>query len=197
MNERWQLVTAQTLVPVDTADFDIDGFKKRVGGVQQLELEYELASLLTPNKGEVHDNLECVAQNIYFEARSEPRLGKIAVGHVVMNRVRSEVFPDTPCEVVRQGGEDRRHRCQFSWWCDGKSDKPANLLAWTESMHLARDIVWGRVPDPTAGALWYHAEYVKPKWRTAFHQGPKIGRHLFYTRSATPPRPQLAAVPKD
>ena len=72
------------------------------------------------------DEITCLAQNIYFEARSEPVAGMLAVGHVVLNRVASDRFPDTVCKVIRQGGERRRHRCQFSWWCDGRSDKPHN-----------------------------------------------------------------------
>jgi spore germination cell wall hydrolase CwlJ-like protein len=65
--------------------------------------------------------LFCLAQNIYFEARGEPLLGKIAVGHVVLNRVADKRFPGHVCKVIQQGGNRRLHRCQFSWWCDGKA----------------------------------------------------------------------------
>ena len=70
------------------------------------------------------ESLRCMALNIYHEARGEPIEGKIAVGHVVLNRAASRRFPGQICAVVKQGGENRRYRCQFSWWCDGRSDRP-------------------------------------------------------------------------
>ncbi len=135
--------------------------------------------------------VRCLALNIYFEARSEPEAGKRAVGHVVMNRVSSKRFPGTVCDVVRQGGELRRYRCQFSWWCDGRSDKPLNTREWHKSSEIALAVYWGRTEDPTAGALWYHADYVKPSWRKEFERGPKIGRHIFYRQA--PRKTQVAS----
>lgn len=141
-----------------------------------------LLALLFPGEGRasVTEDLNCLALNIYFEARSEPLDGKIAVGHVVLNRAANKRFPNKICDVVKQGGADRRNRCQFSWWCDGRSDRPRNLQAWKESQVLARLVFWGYSEDPTGGALWYHADYVKPYWRKAFDRGPMIGRHQFY-----------------
>jgi len=144
-----------------------------------------------PTEADPRAEVTCLALNIYFEARSEPTEGKLAVGHVVMNRVASERFPATACEVVREGGELRRNRCQFSWWCDGQSDTPRNRHEWERSNTLALEIYWGRSQDPTDGALWYHADYVKPHWRTSFVEGPKIGRHIFYWEPAR--RTQLAS----
>ena len=126
------------------------------------------------------DEITCLAQNIYFEARSEPTDGMLAVGHVVLNRVANKRFPDTVCEVVRQGGEQRRHRCQFSWWCDGRSDQPVNQVAWDAARLIAWFVYNGQTVDPTGGALWYHADYVSPYWREAYIAGPQIGRHIFY-----------------
>jgi hypothetical protein len=142
---------------------------------------------------EIAQEISCLAQNIYFEARSEPHVGKLAVAHVVMNRVASKRFPGSICEVIRQGGSAQLNRCQFSWWCDGKSDKPGNLRAWRESLKLASDIYWGLVEDPTEGAMWYHADYVSPNWRTDLVEGPKFGRHIFYASKSDKPRQQLAA----
>lgn len=133
-----------------------------------------------PTPGTPSDEIACLALNIYFEARGEPDEGKQAVGHVVMNRVASEHFPGTVCDVVRQGGELRRYRCQFTWWCDGRSDKPRNRRDWEISNEVALSVYWGRSEDPTDGALWYHADYVSPSWRHKFAEGPKIGRHIFY-----------------
>ena len=129
---------------------------------------------------DVSRELECLALTIYFEARGESDEGKIAVGHVVMNRSSHPLFPDKVCAVVQQGGEKLRFRCQFSWWCDGRSDRPKEWRAWEKSKALARLIYWDYSPDPTAGALWYHADYVRPRWRKDLSRGPKIGQHVFY-----------------
>ncbi len=126
-------------------------------------------------------DLDCLALNIYHEARGEPEDGKLAVGHVVVNRARDSRFPGTLCEVVQQGGESPRHNCQFSWWCDGKSDQPRDWSAWVESRAFADLVYSGTAKDPTGGALWYHADYVDPAWRKSLVEGPKIGRHIFYS----------------
>lgn len=124
--------------------------------------------------------LTCLALNIYFEARSEPLKGMLAVGHVVLNRVAHRSFPDSICDVIRDGGEVVRHRCQFSWWCDGRSDRPRNAAAWDAARLVAWFVYKGYTDDPTDGALWYHADYVEPFWRNAYLRGPQIGRHIFY-----------------
>ena len=128
----------------------------------------------------VSRELECLALTIYFEARGEPDQGKLAVGHVVMNRAAHPLFPRKVCQVVRQGGEKLRFRCQFTWWCDGRSDRPTEGPAWEKSRALARAIYWDYSGDPTAGALWYHADYVRPRWGGGPARGLKIGRHVFY-----------------
>ncbi len=156
-------------------------------------VEAALASL--PGAGQanplfhpVSDELHCLALTIYFEARGEPETGKLAVAHVVMNRMKDSRFPDTICRVVQQGGEQVRHRCQFTWWCDGLSDRPKNLRQWEKSKDLARTVYWGGNPDPTDGALWYHADYVAPTWAQAFDRTSKIGRHIFYQRPQSSPK---------
>ena len=130
--------------------------------------------------GKSENEIHCLALNIYFEARGEPEAGQRAVGHVVMNRVDHRSYPSTVCGVIRQGGEQKLHRCQFSWWCDGKSDKPKTARAWKKAQKLAREIYIGNSKDPTNGALWYHATYVSPYWRKSLIQGDRIGQHIFY-----------------
>ena len=151
-----------------------------------------LLAALDPSEGQ---ELTCLAQNIYFEARSEPDTGKLAVGHVVLNRVASKRFPGGICAVVRQGGYAKLNRCQFSWWCDGKSVEVEDFGAWSESLEIAGQVYLGRQGDPTEGALWYHADYVTPRWSKDLKRGPKIGRHIFYQSPGSKPRPQVAAVP--
>jgi len=142
---------------------------------------------------DIAEEIGCLALNIYFEARGEPDLGKIAVAHVVLNRVVDTRFPTTVCEVVRQGGEQQLRRCQFSWWCDGRSDKPRDARSWRIVQAVAHQVYWGFSPDPTAGALWYHADSVSPSWGHVFNRGPQIGQHVFYKDDALPP--QLTALP--
>ncbi len=134
---------------------------------------------------DILSEVQCLALNIYFEARSESDAGKRAVGHVVMNRVADPRFPGWVCEVVRQGGEWPRNRCQFSWWCDGRSDQPRDRASWQRSQDVAYQVYWGYSQDPTDGALWYHADYVKPAWRKLMGKGAEIGRHIFYSRKSS------------
>ena len=140
------------------------------------------AAAQTDNRAEI----ECLALTIYFEARGEPAMGKRAVGHVVMNRASDRRYPQWICDVVQQGGEWPRYRCQFTWWCDGRSDEPREPVAWERSKAIARLIYWGLSEDPTRGALWYHADYVAPVWRKFLGEGPKIGRHIFYRNEGDP-----------
>ena len=128
----------------------------------------------------LNKELRCLALTIYFEARGEPDEGKLAVGYVVMNRASHPGFPQGICQVVQQGGEKLRYRCQFTWWCDGRSDTPHDARAWEHSKVLARRIYWDHAHDPTGGALWYHSDSVNPAWGAALYPGPKIGRHIFY-----------------
>ncbi len=141
---------------------------------------------------DIVEEIDCLALNIYFEARGEPDIGKIAVGFVVLNRVADRRFPETVCEVVQQGGEQTLHRCQFSWWCDGQSDKPLDARSWRKIQTVARTVYWGFSNDPTDGALWYHADSVSPYWGQILNRGPKIGQHIFYVDE---PLPQLSYVP--
>ncbi len=133
-----------------------------------------------PTKGDVEVELTCLALNIYHEARGEPDSGQTAVAHVVMNRVADRRFPSSVCDVVRQGGELTKYRCQFSWWCDGRKDRPYDGRSWQVTEDIARSVYWGLSEDPTKGALWYHANYVSPYWSQIFQKGPTIGRHIFY-----------------
>jgi spore germination cell wall hydrolase CwlJ-like protein len=124
--------------------------------------------------------LECLALNIYFESRAEPVTGQLAVAHTTLNRVDDAQFPDSVCQVVRQGGEKRRGKCQFSWWCDGRSDRVTDAAAWERSLKLAQHAMRYRVTDPTDGALYFHNVAVSPRWARAFELTARIGRHIFY-----------------
>lgn len=129
--------------------------------------------------------LKCLAENIYFEARGENTAGQMAVGYVTLNRVASSHYPNTVCAVVHQGrrdsnGEPILHQCQFSWFCDGKSDKIRNEEAWNEVTQVAIDVMTSQLSDPTRGAIMYHSKSVDPYWTDDYSFVTKIGGHLFY-----------------
>lgn len=120
----------------------------------------------------------CLALSLYWEARGEGRRGMIAVGWTVLNRVGSKHFPATPCEVTRQGGE--QGPCQFSWWCDGRSDRPRNRDDWSRALVIAAQLLIDPPPDPTGGSLFYHSTAIKVPWKRPRTRTTRIGSHIFY-----------------
>jgi spore germination cell wall hydrolase CwlJ-like protein len=131
------------------------------------------------------DELFCMSQNIYFEARNESDDGKRAVAHVTLNRVESAEFPDTVCEVVYQSHVNRsgnpiRNKCQFSWYCDGRSDSIRDWEKFHSIMDISRAVMRGEYEDNTSGATYYHANYVRPRWSRVFTRVAMIDTHIFY-----------------
>ena len=124
--------------------------------------------------------LMCLALNVYHEARSEPIIGQYAVAHVVLNRVQSSRWPSDICSVVKQGYSKGKHRCQFSWYCDGKSDLWHEEVPWARALVVADNVMSGKVPDVTNGATHYHAQYVKPYWSAWLTTTVTYGSHKFY-----------------
>jgi hypothetical protein len=122
----------------------------------------------------------CLATAIYFEARGEPTRGQLAVAQVVMNRVRSTLYPDTICGVVYQGSH-RRTGCQFSFTCDRKTDVAKDKGKWLMANQLAQKMTNGKSWLRDIGhATHYHANYVKPRWRRELSRIKQVGRHIFY-----------------
>jgi spore germination cell wall hydrolase CwlJ-like protein len=124
------------------------------------------------------DDKSCLALTMYHEARAEGGPGARAVGHVVLNRVADENFPDTVCAVTQQGGETGR--CQFSWYCDGRPDTPANQAAYAKMERIADLILREQSVDPTDGALYFHATRVTPAYTARMIRTTTIGNHHFY-----------------
>jgi spore germination cell wall hydrolase CwlJ-like protein len=124
--------------------------------------------------------LTCLALNVYHEARDEPLVGQYAVAHVVLNRVQSDKYPDDVCSVVKQGYVKGRRDCQFSWYCDGKSDVPREERAWLKSQLIAAQVLYGEMPDISDGSTHYHATYVHPPWAKHLDKMGQIGSHIFY-----------------
>lgn len=123
---------------------------------------------------------KCLAEAIYFEARSEPRKGQIAVAQVVLNRVKNPAYPDTICKVVYQN-RDRYNECQFSFACDGKRDIIFDKAAYKRAQQIAGEVTSGAAwIDEVGTATHYHATYVRPNWASVFKKKAKIGMHVFY-----------------
>ena len=121
----------------------------------------------------------CLAMALYYEARGENYDSGIAVAEVILNRVEDERWPNDICAVVKQDTGSKEHDCQFSFYCDGKPEKPTNLDAWFRAKEQARDALNGNTLGH--GALYYHAHYVKPIWTHKLRKVGKIGGHIFYT----------------
>lgn len=122
---------------------------------------------------------KCLAQAIYYEARSEAKIGQIAVADVVLNRVASPYYPNTICDVVFQGSE-RRTGCQFSFTCDGSMNIRLNKRKWNSSDELAGAILSGLRAPVSRDATHYHADYVDPYWAPRMSPTATIGTHKFY-----------------
>jgi len=175
-----------------------------------------MISLMTQFGADNHMKIDqqelwCLSQNIYFEARAESYSGKQAVANVTRNRLKSEAHPNTYCGVVKEGPvreswktkQDktldkseriyypRKHRCQFSWWCDGEKDTiwvqymngttiDSNMSAWRDAVHIALDTISNHLYDNTGGATYYYAHnIVYPSWAKVYDVTEVIGNHTF------------------
>ena len=150
------------------------------------EIENDI-SVAVEVETEYQQQLSCLSLNIYHEARSVSKLGQEAVGLVTMTRVYDGRYPDTVCDVVYQShvdskGRPKRNRCQFSWYCDGKSDKIHDIVAYNEIEELSASILesYGIERDITDGAVMYHASYVKPYWASSYERTSRVDSHIFY-----------------
>ena len=136
---------------------------------------------------------ECLALNMYHEARGQGIAGELAVTAVVLNRVNDKRYPNTICEVVEQGPTRTswqdpkirfpvKNRCQFSWFCDGKSDTPRNKKIYNRMYNLADAILGNEISflDITGGATHYHADYVSPAWAKTKTKTTEIMDHICY-----------------
>lgn len=157
-------------------------------------------------KGELYTaesqpELYCLAMNIYHEARAEPVAGQYAVADVTINRTLDKRYPDTVCGVVMQAQikeswktkqypdlpDDQRkyipirNKCQFSWYCDGRSDAVYDGDSWRKAQEVAyRIVVEKKFRGLTEGSTHYHADYVSPRWAKSFDLVGRVGTHIFY-----------------
>jgi spore germination cell wall hydrolase CwlJ-like protein len=122
----------------------------------------------------------CLANAVYFEARSEPLKGQIAVAQVVMNRVFSGFYPNDVCGVVYQNAH-RRLACQFTFACDGKSKAINERASWARANRIAKQTLDGKLYETAVGtSTHYHAVYVHPNWVREMKKFVRFGIHNFY-----------------
>lgn len=142
-------------------------------------------SILTTNATAVSaegsiDQTNCLALAVYFEARGEPRAGRVAVAQVILNRAESGAYPASICGVVFQN-QHRRNACQFSFACDGAADIPKETAAWRQAQEVAKEVMQGKgLIKAVASATHYHASYVSPRWASKLTRVSTIGSHVFY-----------------
>ena len=164
----------------------------------RVDIEY---FLIDPHK---YEQEFCLAQNVFFESSVDNKAGMAAVADVTLNRVKDSRYPNTVCEVVYQAimkeswktkqypdlpeSERKyipvRNKCQFSWYCDGKSDDiPIGAENWVKGQMVAWEMMHnGTLRGISDGSTHYHATYVKPVWRKDIGMTlvGRIGSHIFY-----------------
>ena len=118
---------------------------------------------------------KCLAKNIYYEAGIESDKGKYAVAQVTINRLKSGKWGDSVCSVVHA-------KSQFSWTLKKKLETPSGN-AWADSQWIAHRVLHGDRVAQLDKAMFYHADYVKPKWRDPVAKIQQIGQHIFYTKA--------------
>lgn len=158
--------------PFSPADGDIGSAaapQRALAGGPSLPMEVGRSSL--------DRELQCLAKNIYWEAKSESYVGKVAVAAVTLNRVADRRFGNTICAVVseRPGG-----RCQFTWACDGRQRLTPSGSLWHEALAVAREALHVGHRDPTNGALFFHGVRERTDWRSVRRLVARIGNHVFY-----------------
>jgi spore germination cell wall hydrolase CwlJ-like protein len=167
------------LPPVEAPPLPQFGPRPQQQAARPVPPKSPLVGIVTSEK-----EMKCLAEAVYFEARSEPEKGQSAVAQVVLNRTRHEAYPNTVCGVVYQN----RHRylaCQFTFACEGKTLKTDEAGPWATAQRIARDVAEGRTYLPGVGnATHYHANYVRPWWARYMERRERVGRHLFFYEAA-------------
>lgn len=169
-----QIISARDLLP---GDRETQNRETTVAGRTELARP-NYAQLIEHAKSPAQQH--CLAQAIYFEARSEPEAGQAAVAQVVLNRALSGLYPPSVCGVVFQNSH-RHLACQFTFTCEGKSLRINDQGSWERARRIAREVLEGKTYLSQVGAsTHYHATYVRPGWSRRLQRKGKIGTHIFY-----------------
>ncbi|WP_339485937.1 cell wall hydrolase [Pseudomonas sp. EL_65y_Pfl2_R95] len=138
----------------------------------------EVRAVDPAGKEPMDDAITCLSRTIYWEAKGGEREDMEAVANVVLNRLSHQSFPGTVCQVVKQGSE--KSPCQFSWWCDGRSDQVQEEDRYVIAKEIARKALNQQLPDRTNGALFFHDRSVSVDWSRTYIKTKEIGSFMFY-----------------
>lgn len=169
--------TAESKAEVLEQDAAAEGKKSRPSSSETIT-KPEAQAVDPAGEELLDDAITCLSRTIYWETRGEGASGMEAIANVVMNRLGHEGFPNTICEVVMQGRE--QGACQFSWWCDGRSDDAEEEKAYAIAKEIARKALNRQLKDRTGGALYFHQRKVTPSWSTEYSKTVEVGEHIFY-----------------
>lgn len=130
------------------------------------------------------DEVYCLKEALYHESRGSSFADQVAVADVILNRVESSRYPNTVCGVVHQAklwkGNPVRNQCQFSYYCDGRSDHMLDTEAKHNAQLIAIQTLSGSYRGITESSLMYHATYVNPYWAKHYQFVSTIGAHKYY-----------------
>lgn len=132
--------------------------------------------------------LKCLTDAIYYEAATEPEVGKRAVAQVILNRLRHPTYPTSVCGVIYQGSE-RTTGCQFSYSCDGSFARRPSKTYWNKARRIAAEALAGSVFAPVGTATHYHTTEVNPYWAPSLNFIGTVGAHRFYRWKGSAGRP--------
>jgi len=134
-----------------------------------------LMILLSPCIGIARSNkqdLTCLTQAVYFEARGESYEGRLAVANVVMNRYNTGRYKSV-CDVTAE-------KSQFSWW-NNRRRKISEKAKWEEAFLISESVYYGLTKDNTNGATFFHEKKIRPRWSKKLTRVGVIGSHVFYS----------------
>lgn len=163
-----------------------------IGGDYYKDLRYEIDYHNLTNtfvkQATYMKQIQCLARNIYYEARGESWEGQMAVAKVTLNRVESELFPNTICGVVEEKYKVKGYTvCQFSWYCEPWNDRKLKLSQNNQSYQVALDAILHKdIPTwMTEDVFWFHTKQVKPRWRKIHERVAIVDNHIFYKKKST------------
>jgi spore germination cell wall hydrolase CwlJ-like protein len=151
---------------------------KAVPSLSETIKKIDVQSVDPVGEGPLDDAITCLSRTIYWEARGEGAAGMEAIANVVMNRLGHEGFPNSICKVVMQGRE--QGSCQFSWWCDGRSDDAKEDKSYAIAKEIARKALNRQLTDRTGGALYFLQRKTTTNWSKEYIKTVEIGEFVFY-----------------
>ena len=170
--------------------FLLVGIDNEPGSAQahkDLKYEVEKRQLVVKytREGNWLKEIQCLARNIHYEARGESRRGQLAVAKVTLNRVESDLFPNSICGVVNEGKHNAKgyYVCQFSWRCEPWTNPKRTFHNDHPSYQVALDAILGydNLEMVTEDTYWFHTPAVKPRWRKHKQMLARVDGHIFDT----------------